>query len=98
MCRRGPRLNYLNYASVLMPNSGPLIGGSGFPYHLVEPTVFFLDLIVVLSIGLISAVGYSLAFYQHVEGVEGQLAFGALAFAKYRRCWPRAKLQGSFPC
>jgi Undecaprenyl-phosphate glucose phosphotransferase len=65
------------------PNAetSPLASRFRLPYYLVEPTVFFLDLIVVVSISLISAVGYSWAIYNNLEGVEGQLAFGVLAFA-----------------
>jgi Undecaprenyl-phosphate glucose phosphotransferase len=65
------------------PNAeiSPLASRFRLPYDLVEPTVFFLDLIFVLSISLLSAIGYSWAVYDHVQGVEGQLAFGVLTLA-----------------
>jgi Undecaprenyl-phosphate glucose phosphotransferase len=60
------------------------VGGVGrllrLPYHLVEPTVVLLDLIVVVGISLLSGVGYNFLFYGNASGYESHLAFGVLAF------------------
>jgi Undecaprenyl-phosphate glucose phosphotransferase len=51
------------------------------PYHLAEPTVFVLDMIVVAGISVISGLGYNFIFFGSLSGFELNLAIGALAFA-----------------
>jgi Undecaprenyl-phosphate glucose phosphotransferase len=61
---------------------GSLVGGlPRLPYHLVEPTVFFLDMIVVVGISLLSGIGYNFVIYDQAGGIESHLAFGVLVFA-----------------
>ena len=51
------------------------------PYHWVEPTVFVLDMLIVVGLSLLSGIGYNYTVFGSVWGLEMNLAIGALTFA-----------------
>ena len=51
-----------------------------FPYHLVEPTVVAVDMIIVVAISLLAGIGYNWLFLDAIPATQTYIAIGVLTF------------------
>src|ERR1700730_15829263 len=53
------------------------------PFHMVEPAVFAVDLVLVVAISVLTGVGYHWIFLGELGSVETFLGMGVLVFANF---------------
>src|SRR5262249_38518589 len=70
----------------IMAGAGPAAAANrrfSLPYHLVGPTVFAIDLVLMVGTSVLSGVGYTWVVFGHIPSVNGFLATGVLAFSNF---------------